>query len=214
MDGRAGPHASDQRRRAILNAALDRFLAGGYESTRLSDIRRTCGASTGTLYHYFPGGKAEIAAALTVEGLATYQARLLAGVTDHGDAEAGVRAGVLIHLAWIDDHRGLARFLFADRPPEVDAAAGPRLAELNRHFFGGLRGWMRPLIDAGVLAELPTQVLVALWVGPAQLVGRLHVTGQLRLPLAEAAPMLADAAWAALRAPGAAPPGRSGGPKG
>jgi hypothetical protein len=121
---------------------------------------------------------------------------------------------VLGHLAWIDEYRGLARFLFADRPPEVDAAAGPRIAELNRHFFGALRAWMRPHVNAGALADLPTQLLIALWVGPAQLVGRLHVTGELRLPLPAAAAQLADAAWTSLRAPGAAAHTPAGSPVG
>ena len=114
------------------------------------------------------------------------------------------------HLAWIDEHQGLARFLFADRPPEVDAAAS-RLAELNRHFFAALRVWIRPHVNAGVLADLPTQLLVALWVGPAQLLGRLHVTGQLHIPLPEAAAQLADAAWTSLQAPGAGPQAGVGG---
>ena len=57
MDGRAGPGASNERRRSILNTALTCFLAEGYEATRLADVRRACGATTGTLYHYFPGAR-------------------------------------------------------------------------------------------------------------------------------------------------------------
>ncbi len=53
----AGKH-----RESILAAAARLFRRQGYAGTGLSDILAASGAPKGSLYHYFPGGKAEIGA--------------------------------------------------------------------------------------------------------------------------------------------------------
>ena len=44
----------DQQRRALLLQCFDLFRRRGYDSVTLREIAREIGASTGTLYHYFP----------------------------------------------------------------------------------------------------------------------------------------------------------------
>ena len=56
------------RRTDILDAALEAFTVHGYSATSMSDLRRTTGASTGSLYHHFPS-KEHLAAALYLEAL-------------------------------------------------------------------------------------------------------------------------------------------------
>lgn len=53
----AGKH-----RDKILAAAIGLFRRQGYAGTGLADILAESGAPKGSLYHYFPGGKAEIGA--------------------------------------------------------------------------------------------------------------------------------------------------------
>lgn len=43
----------------IMSAALQEFLAHGYEATRLEDVARRAGCTKGTIFLYFPG-KAEL----------------------------------------------------------------------------------------------------------------------------------------------------------
>ena len=61
------------RRRDILQAALELFVRSGVGATTVDDIRERSGASVGSLYHHFPGGKEAIAAALYLDTLADYQ---------------------------------------------------------------------------------------------------------------------------------------------
>jgi len=203
VDGRVGKAASDRRRQSIIEAALECFTAAGYEATTVSEVRRRAHATAGSLYHYFPGGKAEIAAAVHLDCLHRYQEEflpVLAGVGD--DAEAGVRVGVRYHLEWIVAHPQRARFLFSDHPEEVAVGLRESLTGVNSAFFAAVGEWIDRQISAGAIRPLPKQALYALWVGPAQQVGRQLVTDQLRLRVSDTIDVLGEGAWRALRADG------------
>jgi len=45
--------AAEERRSAILAAALEEFTARGYEGTRLDDVAKRAGVAKGTIYLYF-----------------------------------------------------------------------------------------------------------------------------------------------------------------
>jgi len=53
--GRRGTRAArrDERRAAILAAALEEFAARGFAATRLDDVARRAGVAKGTIYLYF-----------------------------------------------------------------------------------------------------------------------------------------------------------------
>jgi AcrR family transcriptional regulator len=55
-----------EKRRAVLDAAVKRFLAQGYERTSLQDIAKEAGISTGTVFKHFPT-KAELFGAIMAE---------------------------------------------------------------------------------------------------------------------------------------------------
>src|SRR3954452_639361 len=86
------------RRRAILDAALDAFEANGVLAATLDDIREGSGASIGSIYHHF-GDKEGIASALYAQLLAEWQDGFVAALRGRG-AERGVRAAVDHHLRW------------------------------------------------------------------------------------------------------------------
>jgi len=54
--------APAKHRKSIVDAAVTLFRRQGYSGTGLSDIIATSGAPKGSLYHYYPDGKASIAA--------------------------------------------------------------------------------------------------------------------------------------------------------
>ena len=56
-----------KHRAPIIDAAIRLFRKRGYPGTGLNDIVRASGAPKGSLYYYFPGGKASIAVAATEE---------------------------------------------------------------------------------------------------------------------------------------------------
>src|SRR5262245_12892750 len=45
--------AAEERRSAILAAALEEFTARGYEGARLDDVAKRAGVAKGTIYLYF-----------------------------------------------------------------------------------------------------------------------------------------------------------------
>lgn len=59
--------AVPKHRAPIVNAAVTLFRRQGYASTGLNDLVDASGAPKGSLYHYFPDGKASIAIAAVVE---------------------------------------------------------------------------------------------------------------------------------------------------
>lgn len=56
-----------KHRQPIINTAVELFRQQGYASTGLNDIVEASGAPKGSLYYYFPKGKASIAAAAIEE---------------------------------------------------------------------------------------------------------------------------------------------------
>jgi TetR/AcrR family transcriptional repressor of lmrAB and yxaGH operons len=59
--------AVPKHRGPIVDAAVRLFRRQGYAGTGLNDIVDTSGAPKGSLYHYFPDGKASIAVAAVEE---------------------------------------------------------------------------------------------------------------------------------------------------
>lgn len=62
-----------ETRDRILAATAALFARRGYHGTSLKEVTRSAGATIGSLYHFFPGGKAELAAAVLAESGAAYQ---------------------------------------------------------------------------------------------------------------------------------------------
>ncbi len=61
--------AEAKHRDAIVTAAAGLFRERGYSATGMNDIVAASGAPKGSLYHYFPAGKAQLgAAAVTLAG--------------------------------------------------------------------------------------------------------------------------------------------------
>ena len=59
--------AVPKHRQPIVDAAVTLFRRHGFAGTGVNDIVDTSGAPKGSLYHYFPAGKASIAAAAVEE---------------------------------------------------------------------------------------------------------------------------------------------------
>jgi AcrR family transcriptional regulator len=60
-------------RQRIVTATSELFRHRGFHATSLKDITIAADAPTGSLYHFFPGGKTELARAVIVETGAAYQ---------------------------------------------------------------------------------------------------------------------------------------------
>ena len=139
--------ATPKHRAPIINAAVTLFRRQGYAGTGLNDIVDASGAPKGSLYHYFPKGKASIAtAAIEEAGL-----RVARTVTDLAE-ETGSTAELLrAHARLLAGWMKASRFrdgcpittVLLEMAPEDRGTHG--LCSQNRHPHGQTRlGWLFP----------------------------------------------------------------------
>lgn len=192
----APPNAD--RRREILDAALACFVEKGLVATTIEEIRLAAGASIGSLYHHFDS-KDDLAATLYVEGLRDYQEGAVAELRAHPRAEEGVKAAVVHHLRWVMRHNDLAYFIFSMGGLDSPGPRANELRDLNQTFFSEYRRWLSRHIRSGEIRKVPPDLYYALWIGPAHELARHLLSGRVRTQWQQAADLLAEAAWTALR---------------
>ncbi|MDZ7629012.1 MAG: TetR/AcrR family transcriptional regulator [Parvularculaceae bacterium] len=72
------PKSAPSSRDEIVTALFGLFRRGGYDVVSLSDISAATGLGKSSLYHYFPGGKPDMAEAVANHRLATMREKLFA----------------------------------------------------------------------------------------------------------------------------------------
>ena len=194
--------ASQARQRMILDAALDLFLDKGFGATTLDQILERSDASVGSFYHHFQS-KVDVAAALYLETLESYQSAFLKELRRQREARSGIEGSVRHHLRWTAENPNLAAYLTHCREPEVAAASEARARELNRAFFDQAAAWLARHVKEKRVRRLSPDLYYALWIGPADEFTRQWLLREPRdaSRLANAADVLAKAAWQSLRAP-------------
>jgi AcrR family transcriptional regulator len=184
----------------ILDVALATFAKIGFEQATTADICAGAGISNGALFHHFPT-KDAIAEALYLRGISSYQEGLLKVIeraSGTNGARPTIRAAVHHHLAWVEENRDLARFMYERGRPDWQPVHGAAVRKLNRSAAVRVRDWIAPLAAAGAIRNLPLPVLAACVVGPAHFIARHWVSGLIAARPTSFADELADAAWAAL----------------
>jgi AcrR family transcriptional regulator len=181
----------------ILAAALAEFGEAGFERATVTAIRRRADVSNGSFFHHF-ADKEAVAEALYLEALAGYHGLVLSAVEAESDPAAGLTALVRTHLAWVEGHPALARFLFARGTPDWTAERSQTIGQANRAMLTRFSAWAKPHIAAGRLVDWPTPLIVAQLIGPAQIVARAWASGTAPISPADAVGPLARAACAAL----------------
>lgn len=191
-----------ERRRSILEAALDAFLEVGETGTFIQEVCARAGVSVGALYHHF-GSKDQLIATLHYTLLAEYQSGAGPILAADPPAEAGIRQTVDYHVSWLVAHPREATFLLQQpfagyRSDQVP----PSLVKENQEFLAAVHAWLDRRMDEGQMRRLPFDVVVALLIGPVHHWVRgelfLHPSkASAEVPAAVTA--LADGAWNALQ---------------
>jgi AcrR family transcriptional regulator len=160
----------------LLEAALQLFIAEGYEAVSVEKLRLAAGVSNGSFFHLF-ASKAELAAELLVLCVVDYQASVIARLRRAQTAAQGIEAIVSAHLRWVQNHREQAAFMLDEARSAWFAQAAGRLRQQNAHYLEAMERWRAPLLQRGELAPLPVEVFSAVLLGPANLLCRLWLTG-------------------------------------
>ena len=149
--------AVEDKRRAILDAAVRVFAAQGYEAARVGDIAREAGVAYGLVYHYY-GSKDAVLEAVFRESWG----RMLSAISVAADSMAAPpeQLALVVKIAlrsWRDDP-DLVRLLVREvtRSPHIQ----DELDEIGRAFAGlqdmierGQKdGSLRPDVDARMAA--------------------------------------------------------------
>src|SRR5271165_5467878 len=90
-----------QHRQAIVRAAVALFRKQGFAATGLNEILSRSGAPKGSLYHYFPGGKAELGEAAVRQAGATVTRTLSALRDETPGAAEMILAYVDLLATWM-----------------------------------------------------------------------------------------------------------------
>lgn len=180
-------------RSRIVEATADRILAAGIGATSLDDVRADSSTSKSQLFHYFPGGKAEL-----VRAVVAFQGQRVVdaqgdGALDTYEKWEQWRAALLQHYGamhgWGCPIGSLASEA-AGTDPELAEQITTYMLDWRRRLQDGLTrmGVAHPdRLAASILASVQgglmlTQVEQALWPLEAALDGALE---QLRVALAE-----------------------------
>ena len=187
------------RRQAILDAALECFLASTVSATTIDAIRERSGASVGSIYHFF-GSKDGLATQLYVEVLADHHANYLDALRASRSAKGGITGTVRAHLRWVAANRDRARYVFNWRELEAVEGRDPAINALNEELYRVASEWLAVHVAAGRIKALSPRMFQALWMGATLEYSRLwmaHPTSA--ADLVSAGDGLADAAWLAVR---------------
>ncbi|HWI74470.1 MAG TPA: TetR family transcriptional regulator C-terminal domain-containing protein, partial [Baekduia sp.] len=128
-------------RARIVEATADRILAAGIGATSLDDVRADTSTSKSQLFHYFPGGKAEL-----VRAVVAFQGeRVLDAQRPALDTLDSLAAWEAWRDALVAHYR--AQPHFGCPIGSLSAEAAGTDPELSRQIDAYMRGWRRALQD-------------------------------------------------------------------
>jgi AcrR family transcriptional regulator len=190
-------------RARLLGAAAECYGRGGRRAITLNQVCAQADASVGAIYHHFPGGLRELEDALYLDTLGSYHRGLLAELHGHDSAAAGVKSVVIFHLEWMADNVALAQYLLAFSASLLSSRHLAQLEAMNADFAKTVIEWRAPHVASGHLRHLPIMLYWSIILGPAQQYGTEIMakvdSGEVAATVRRAAPILAEAAWLAVR---------------
>ena len=115
---------ADERRGAILQAALDVFARRGYHAASIDEIAQAAGISKALIYEHFPS-KRELHVSLLEAEVQEVFSRLVQSAATGEPGEIRLRHGVDAFLRWVEERGDAFRMLFRDAvEPEVAEVVG------------------------------------------------------------------------------------------
>lgn len=187
------------RRDALLDAALRCFAASGVYGTGIETIRKEAGASPSSVYHQFKDVRA-LTLALLVRTFERLFAALAAAVAPTKSAESLVKALVAGHLEWVFANPDEARFMYQALTLEMSPDAAETLLAKKAELLTPVVMRFAPHIDSGALPAWPPLLFDVVLLGAAHEACRRYLGGAALDPawMRDALPRIA---WQAVRQP-------------
>ena len=178
------------RRRQLLDAAMEVFVARGYHAAAMDEIAERAGVSKPVLYQHFPG-KQELYLALLDESVDQLIEAVRTALRSTNDNRQRVSATFGAYFGYVAEHRGTFRLVF-----ESDFTSEPAVRERLDHVNSKCADMISEVIreDAG-LADNEAHLLSISMVGMAQVSARYWLSTLGTIPREAAEQLVARLAW-------------------
>jgi AcrR family transcriptional regulator len=178
------------RRRQLLAAAEEVFVAQGYHAAAMDDIADRAGVSKPVLYQHFPS-KLELYLALLDTHCDALVAKTRAAMAATSDNKERVRGAIQAYFDIIDHESEAFRLVF-ESDLRNEPAARERVDRAERESIGAIADTI--MSDTGVSRDR-AELLAAGLVGSAHTAARFWLAGGRRVAKADAEALLAALAW-------------------
>ena len=182
------------RRKQLLAAAQEVFVANGYHAAAMDDIAERAGVSKPVLYQHFPG-KLELYLALLDQACDTIIISSQKALESTDDNKERVTAAVHAFYDYVASDEGAFRLVF-----ESDLTNEPAVRErVDRVTLECARLIARVIHEDTGLTDEQSRLLAVSLVGMAQVSARFWLQDGARIPRDEAASLVAGLAWHGIR---------------
>jgi AcrR family transcriptional regulator len=179
-----------ERRRQLLDAALEVFVSRGYHATAMDEIAERAGVSKPVLYQHFPG-KLELYLALLDESVDTLVAAVRDALRANSDNKQRVAATFGAYFEYVGGEGQAYRLVF-ESDLSNETAVRARLDRGQRECAAMVSQVVRE--DAG-LSEAEAHLLSVGMVGMAQVTARYWLSTGNHIPRETAEQLVARLAW-------------------
>lgn len=167
--------AKEDRREAILGAALDEFFERGFTAAKMEDIARRAELSKGAVYLYFPSKDAVFEALIeAVVGPAVARIEAAAGSSPSALASLRAMAALAPVLIRTSNMPRLMKVMIGDCRAFPDVVRRYRVEVLER-VLGMIAGALKRGMDAGEIRRSDPALTARLVVAPVALSAVWHV---------------------------------------
>ncbi len=178
------------RRRQLLDAAMEVFVARGYHAAAMDEIAERAGVSKPVLYQHFPG-KQDLYLALLDESVETLIGAVADAIRSTTDNRQRVTATFAAYFEYVAEHSGTFRLVF-ESDFTSEPAVRARLAEADRTCADLISQVIKE--DAG-LADDEAYLLSIGLLGMAQVSARYWLSTRDAIPREAAEQLVSRLAW-------------------
>jgi len=178
------------RRKQLLAAAQEVFVAQGYHAAAMDDIAERAGVSKPVLYQHFPG-KLELYLALLDKHCDAIVAKVQAAMEATTDNKERVRGAVEAYFDFVDHESEAFRLVF-ESDLRNEPAVRERVERVERGCIAAITDTI--ISDTGV-SKARAELLASGLVGAAETAAQFWLAGGRQVPKAEAEALLAALSW-------------------
>lgn len=178
------------RRKQLLAAAQDVFVAHGYHAAAMDDIAERAGVSKPVLYQHFPG-KLELYLALLDTHCEDIVAKVRDAMAATSDNKERVRGAMRAYFDFVDHESEAFRLVF-ESDLRNEPAVRERVDRVERGCIDAITETI--MADTGV-SRAHAELLAAGLTGAAEVAARFWLAGGRRVAKPDAEALLAALAW-------------------